>query len=114
VLLPPEADGQRFVALQLTVRNPRSRAVVVAAPGDPVTPGTFAFDVRGPEGGISGNDIASDSSTLFFQPYETKGRLFEFRVTSDLTPRHVPPGVHLVRGGYTRSWAAYDTVAVGP
>jgi hypothetical protein len=113
-LLPAEADGERWIALRLTVRNPRGRAVVVAAPGDPVTPGIFAYDVFGPEGGISGGDVASDSSTLFFQPYETKRRLFEFRVASTLTAYHVPPGAHLVRGGYARQWAAYDTVLVAP
>ena len=113
-LLPPEADGQRWVALQLTVRNPRSRAVVVASPGKTVTPDTFGFDVRGPEGGISGRDVASDSSTLFFLPYETKSRLFEFRVASELSAIRVPPGTHLIRGGYAREWAAYDTVIVAP
>lgn len=113
-LLPPEADGQRWVVLQLTVRNPLSRAVVVASPGKTVTPDTFGFDVRGPEGGISGSDVASDSSTLFFQPYETKSRLFEFRVASELSAIRVPPGTHLIRGGYARDWATYDTVIVAP
>jgi hypothetical protein len=113
-LLPPEADGQRFVALQVMVRNPSSRAVVVAAPGYPATPDAFAFDVRGPLGGIIGTDIASDSSTLFFQPYETKRQLYEFRVASELSLIRVPPGTHLIRGGYARVWAAYDTVIVVP
>lgn len=113
-LLPPEADGQRFVALQVMVRNPSSRAVVIAAPGNPATPNTFAFDVRGPLGGIIGTDIASDSSTLFFQPYETKRRVYDFRVASELTPYRVPPGTHWIAGGYARQWAAHDTVIVAP
>ena len=113
-LLPPEADGQRWLAMQISVRNARDRAVVVAAPGDMVTPPTFAYDVRGPAGGISGADVASDSSTLFFRPHETKSRLFEFRVASELTPYRVPPGTHLVRGGYARLWAGYDTISVIP
>lgn len=120
-LLPSELDGQRWLALSITARNPRGRAVTVAVPGEPgtapvnpVTPPTFAYDLRGPEGGIGGNLSEADSSTLFFQPFETKQWLFEFRVASDLTEFHIPPGTYLVRGGYARRWSAYDTVAVGP
>lgn len=113
-LLPVERDGQRWVALRVTAHNPRGSAVVIAAPGNTVTPGTFAYFVTSPEGGISGGDIASDSSMLFFQPNETKSRLFELRVTSPLTEYHVPAGTALVRGGYARHWTANDTVNVVP
>lgn len=113
-LLPAEADGQRWLTLMVTVRNPRDRGVVVAAPGDVVTPPTFGYDLRGPTGGIMGGDVATDSSTLVFAPFETKQRLFEFRVASELTPVRVPPGVHLVRGSYARHFTAYDTIAVTP
>lgn len=113
-LLPSEVDGQRWLALHITVENPRARAVVVAAPGDPVTPPTFGYDLRGPSGGISGNQVATDSSTLFFQPFETKQWLFEFRVAADLSDYHISPGKYRVRGGYAGSWTAYDTIAVSP
>ncbi|MCY7378198.1 MAG: hypothetical protein LH467_02525 [Gemmatimonadaceae bacterium] len=113
-VLPPESDGQRWVTLLVTVRNSRDRAMVVKAPGDPAAPPTFAFDIRGPTGGISVADVARDSSTLFFRPHETKSRLFEFRVSSELTRYHVPTGQLLVRGAYARRWAAWDTVLVSP
>lgn len=111
-LLPPESDGQRWLTLEVTVGNPRERAVLVAAHGDAVTPPTFGYDLRGPSGGISGGEVATDSSTLFFQPFETKKWLFEFQVTSELTEYHIPPGNYLARGGYARRWSAYDTIAV--
>ena len=111
-LLPREADGERWVSLLVAVRNRRALAIVVAAPGDRVTPATFSYELRGAEGGLSGSDIATDSSQLYLLPYETKSRLFEFRVASDLTPFHVPPGSHLLRGGYAGLWSAYDTVDV--
>ena len=113
-LLPPESDGQRWLALTVTVQNPRERAVLVAAPGDAVTPDTFSYDLRGPSGGISGSQGAADSSALFFQPFETKQWLFEFRVASDLSEYHITSGDYLVRGGYARQWSAYDTVAISP
>lgn len=113
-LLPRESDGQRWLALEVTVRNPRERAVLVAAPGDPVTPPTFGYDLRGPSGGVSGGEVAIDSSTLFFQPFETKQWLFEFLVASDLSGHHIPPGNYLVRGDYGRHRSAYETIAVSP
>ena len=96
---------------------------MVAAPGDPVTPRTWGFDLHGPAGGIIGGEVATDSSVLFFQPLETKRWLLEFRVvsaltgpdtTSELIRRHIPPGPYLVRGGYARRWAARDTITVSP
>jgi hypothetical protein len=111
-LLPRESDGQRWFTLEVTVRNSRASAVVVAAPGDAVTPPTFGYDLLGPSGGTSGNEIATDSSTLFFQPLEAKQWLFEFRVTSDPSDYHVTPGMYLVRGAYARHWTAYDSIAV--
>jgi hypothetical protein len=114
-LIAPESDGQRWVTLQVTVRNPRALALVVAAPGDPVTPPIFGYDVRRLNGGgISGGEVAIDSSTLFFQPFETKQWLFEFLVTSDLSENHISPGNYLIRGGYARRLPAFDTIAVSP
>ena len=113
-LLQPEADGQRWLALHITVQNQRESAVVVGAPGDPVPPPAFMYDLRGPAGGISGGEVATDSSTLFFQPFEAKQWLFEFRVASDLTPYHISPGKYFVRGAYSRLWSAYEAVTVTP
>jgi hypothetical protein len=114
-LLPAESDGQRWLELEVTVRNSRGRAVVVAAPGDRVTPPTFGFDVRGlPGRGMSGGEVATDSSTLFFQPFETKKYLFEFQVASDLSRDHIPPGKYLVRGDYARHRTVGDTIAISP
>jgi len=55
-----------------------------------------------------------DSSTVFFKPFETKQFLYEFRVDSDLTPTHIPPGQYSVRGGYAWRWTAGETIAVTP
>lgn len=111
-LLLPEADGERWLALTVTVRNTRGHAVVVASSGDARRPWTFSFHLQGPEGGLSTEYQADDSSRLFFQPYETKRWLYEFRVDSALTMYTVTTGSHLVRGGYARRWAGYDTVIV--
>lgn len=122
-LRPPEADGQRWLALEVTVRNPGRRAVLVAVPHwpgtppggvDPERPPGFAFDLRGPAGGIGGPMYVVDSSTVFFQPLETKGWLYEFRVTSDLSDYTISPGTYLVRGEYVHRLSAYETVIVSP
>jgi hypothetical protein len=113
-LAPREADGARYLTALVTVRNPRGRAVLVAAPGNARTPPTFGYDLRGPAGGLSGGLVATDSSTLFFQPFETKGWLFEFRVGSERSGFVLIPGAYRVSGGYARRWSAYDTVTVIP
>jgi hypothetical protein len=113
-LLPRESDGQRWVTLLVTVRNPRGVAILVPAPSETSTQREFGFDVRGPVGGRSEEDIADDSSRMYFRPYETKTRLYEFRVASELTSSHIVPGLNLMRGGFARRWTAYDTVDVSP
>jgi len=113
-LLPRESDGERWFALEVSVRNAGAYAVLVAAPGDRVTPPTFGYDLRGPLGGIGGGEIESDSSTLFFQPFETKRWLFEFRVSSDLSEHRVTPGSYLVRGDYGRHRSADTTITISP
>ena len=120
-LQPPEADGQRWLALEISARNPLGRAVLVSvSPPTGVPPGSisaesprgFNYQVFGPLGGIASNMYVEDSSTVFFQPFETKQFLYEFRVDSDLTPHHIPPGQYSVRGGYAQLWAAAETIAV--
>jgi hypothetical protein len=113
-LLPREADGQRWFTLEVKVRNAGPRAVLVAAPGDRVTPPTFGYDLRGPSGGIAGGEIESDSSTLFFQPFETKKWLFEFLVSSDLSDHHITPGSYIVRVDYARHRSSDTTIAISP
>jgi hypothetical protein len=113
-LLPQEADGQRWFALEVNVQNAGARAVLVAAPGDRATPHTFGYDLRGPSGGIGGGEIESDSSTLFFEPFETKKWLFEFLVSSDLSENHITPGAYLVRVDYARQGSAGTTIAISP
>jgi hypothetical protein len=121
-LLPRETDGQRWFDLEITVRNSRSRALRLAPPGDPPTPHTFGYTLRGPVqswspfvgGGIQGGEVMTDSSTVFFQPFETKKYLFEFLVADKLDEHHILPGMYLVRGDYARRWTVNDTVAVSP
>ena len=116
-LLPPETDGQRWFALEVSVKNSRAGAVVVAAPQDIVPPPSFEFDLRTASlGGISGGEVALDSSTIFFKPGETKRWLFEFKVAADLSASHVPPGSVLARGGYgyARHWSPYQAVTIAP
>jgi hypothetical protein len=55
---------------------------------------------------------AADSSTLFFQPFETKSRLFEFKVASDLSDHHVIPGSYFAAGSFAWHWAGFDTIMV--
>jgi hypothetical protein len=116
-LAPRESDGSRYLTLLLTVRNRRDRAVLVSSPHDPrPMPATFGYDLRGPAGGVSGGFVATDSSTLFFEPFETKGQLFEFQVGSGLEGSGfvLVPGTYLVRASYARRWTAYETVSVTP
>lgn len=116
-LAPREADGARYLTLLVTARNPRDHAVVVGSPLDPrPMPATFGYDLRGPAGGVSGGLVATDSSMLFFQPFETKGWLFEFRVGSELARSGfvLVPGTYLVGADYARRRTAYDTVVVTP
>jgi hypothetical protein len=116
-LAPREADGSRYLTLLVTVRNPHDHAVLVGSPLDPrPMPATFGYDLRGPAGGLSGGLVATDSSTLFFEPFETKGRLFEFRVGSEVggSGFALVPGTFLVSASYARRRTAYDTVAVTP
>lgn len=113
-LLPPESDGQRFLGLHVGVSNPTSQAVLISVTGNPGTPPTFGYDLRGPSGGISASDAAVDSSMLFFQPFETKTWLYEFRITSELTEHRITPGFYFVRGGYARRWSPFDTILVSP
>jgi len=113
-LRPRESDGQRWLDLEVTVRNPRGHTVLVAAPGDPVTPPTFGYELRGPSARLGGQ-VAIDSSTLFFKPLETKQWLFEFRVTLEVGRNHIQPGTYVARGRYARHYAAADdTLAVIP
>jgi hypothetical protein len=109
-LLPAETDGQRWVTLQVTVRNPSGRAVMVAEPSEWIVPRAFVVQVGGPTGGVGWEEAADDSSKIFFRARETKSRLLEFRVGSALTRHAVPSGTLLLRGGYARRLAAYDTV----
>lgn len=117
-MLPREVDGQRWLALWVSVRNPRERPVVAVTPGNGLTPPTFGFRLFGPVGnsmnGLESAEVATDSSVLFFQPLETKRWLYEFRVDTGFSRTTVSPGRHLVSGGYAQRWAAFDTVDVVP
>jgi hypothetical protein len=111
-LLAPELDGERWVTLEVTVRNLGQHALVVAFPGELLRPRTFSFDLRGPLGGISGDLVATDSSAVFFEPFETKQWLFEFQVASEMNEYQITPGNYLVRGGYAGHSAAYESIAI--
>src|SRR5207237_7917873 len=111
-LLTRELDGQRWVALEITVQNPRGIALVLSAPSDVTNPSTFAFDIRGPLGGLSTGEISTDSSTIYFGANATKRWHYEFRVAMDLSYDHIPIGRHFIRGGYANNWATWDTVDV--
>jgi hypothetical protein len=113
-LLPRESDGQRFLALQITVQNLRARAVLLAATADGITPRTFGYDLRGPSGGTSGGEVATDSSTLFFNPFEKKQWLFEFRVPSHFGGYQLLPGTYLVRGSFARHDSPYESISLDP
>jgi hypothetical protein len=113
-LLPRESDGERWFALEISVQNGGARALLVAAPGASATPHSFGYDLRGPSGGLGGGEIAADSSTLFFQPFETKKWLFEFRVSSDVSEHHITPGSYLVRGDYGRHRSPDATITISP
>lgn len=118
-LLPRETDGERWLSALVTVRNSRGRAALVAAPGDAVTPRSFGYLLRGPSGGYQGGVVATDSSVLFFEPFETKRWLFEFRVGTATALGFVGidsigPGTYQVQGDYATRWSVPATVEVSP
>ena len=113
-LLPRESDGQRWVSMLVTVKNPRAFAVMVPAPLGTSTQRGFMFDVRGPTGGRSVEDFVDDSSRMYFAPHETKTQLYEFRVAGELTSTHIVAGRNLLGGGFARHRTAFDTVNVSP
>jgi hypothetical protein len=114
-LLPHEADGARWLTVEVSAQNPTSRAVLVATPQDWGIPRGFAFDVR-PKGqaGLSIEQPAHDSSRIYFAPKETKRWLYEFRVTSFLDGSHVPSGLIRLHTAYARHWTPIDSVLVSP
>lgn len=107
-----EVDAQKFVEVQVLARNPSSKPVLILVPGDSPTPPTFAYDLRGPEGGISSSTPGADSSMLVFAPRETKKWIYEFRVETLLTQYTIPAGQYLVRAGYGKRWSAWQTLQV--
>jgi hypothetical protein len=113
-----EADGGQWLVQWVSVHNAHQRAVLAAAPGDPRTPETFTYQLWGPFGAIQGGLVALDSSTLFFEPGETKRWLFEFRSGPQLSqyanPITLPPGPYGVRGAYGRNWSVLDSVTLAP
>ena len=114
-LLPREPDGERWLALLVIVRNQRPHAVIARVRGSGKVFDTFGFDFRGgPSGGRSGGEVATDSSAVFFQPFEVKQWLFEFRVVSTPRQREVAPGRYVVRGNYGEWGRQADTVTVMP
>lgn len=91
------------------VAEPKTTALCLSAPV-PHPPG----NIHDMHEGISGFQKAADSSTLFFEPFETKRWLYEFKVASDLSEFHVIPGSYSYRGGYAWHWTAFDTITVTP
>jgi hypothetical protein len=114
-MLPREADGSHWLAVQVSAQNPMSQAVLVAAPRDWVIPRSFAFDIRPKaQAGLSIEQPADDSSRIYFAPRETKRWLYEFRVTSFLDGSHVPSGLIRLRTAFARHWTPVDSVLVSP
>lgn len=115
-LMPRESDGQRWVSLWVTARNPLAQSVRVSMRGNTRALPTFGYDLQGPAGGIGADLVVLDSSTSFFAPRETKRWLFEFRVADSLSATLfvVPAGQYLMRGAYARRWTNYDTLTVTP
>lgn len=109
---PTELDGERWVTLRALVRNPTSRPVLVVPPSFGPEGASFAYDVRGPKGGVSLIESAADSSSLAFAPNETKEFLFEFLGADTLTCFLLPPGQYVMRAGYAGAWAEYQTITV--
>jgi hypothetical protein len=113
-LAPLDADGDRWLSLWVSVRNPSARAIFVESPVVSPTPPAFGFDVRGPKGGIALTEAASDSSRFFFEPLETRRFLFEFLVADTLTSFSLPPGDYVMRGVYARRPSVDQNVTVTP
>lgn len=111
-LMPPDADGDRWLSLLVSVKNPRPRAVFIESPVVSPTPPAFGFDLRGPTGGITLTEAASDSSRFYFAPSETKQFLFEFVASDTLTQYSLAPGLYVMRGVYARQVSADDSVVV--
>lgn len=111
-LLTPEADGQRWVALRVAARNRLESAVLVSDTGVASPPPGFLYTLQGPTYGYIGGYPAAHLSQLFFRPGETKQWLFEFRVAGQPARYRLSPGWYILKGGFGRTWAAFDSLYV--
>jgi hypothetical protein len=75
---------------------------------------TFDFEVRGPEGGVSGGEIRLDPSEWIFAPGETKKQVFDFSIGNDLIANKLPPGNYTAWGGYSGYRSTASSFVLGP
>ncbi len=100
-------------AVTVTARNPSAKAVIVSLPTG-ATSWVFWFDVRGIEGGLMDGVFEWHSSSVTFQPLETKRQVFDFSIGNSFLERRPPPGRYQLRGGYGPNAAAAIVADIGP
>jgi hypothetical protein len=106
-------DGGQF-SVVVSVRNPQQRSVVARLGTPNLQAWSFQFELRGANGGIVGNEIVVDLSSVTFAPGETKRQVFDISIGSSLAQRRVPPGEYTVLGGYGVQFTAPAPLTVAP
>ena len=109
----PAVDGGQFSVL-VSVRNPQSRRVVARLGPTNLLESSFRIELRGAEGGITGNEIVLDESSVTFEPGETKRQVFDLSIGSTFAPRRVTPGEYTMLGAYGTQYTAPGTLTVAP
>ncbi len=107
-LLPRETDGQRWVALWITVQNPSDHAILAVPNGARLG---WGINVSGD---YSVSQPAQDSSVFFFSPRQVRRWLYELRVAEPLNRFTLSPGRHSLTGGFGQHWTPWVEITAIP
>ena len=101
---PVGPDGDGFLTLIVTARNPDSRPVVVRQPLESAT--GYFFEIVSADGLFRGRVPWIDAEATSFRPGETKRHVFDLRIaTGSAGGIPLSPGEYTFRGGYGRHFA---------
>lgn len=104
-LQPAEADGQRWVALTVSVVNPFSTAVFAIPDG-----AWMAWGVQ--NGVVSASLAAQDSANLYLDAHQTRTWRYEMRVADSTGLYTISTGPHDIDGGFGQHWTPFAHLVV--
>jgi hypothetical protein len=111
-----QTTSGEHLAIVVTAHNRAARPIVVDLPlaGQPDRRLGFAYDLRGPAGGVTIGVPALDRSRWTFAAGERKQQVFDVYSGSDVGAERFPPGDYLVRGLYGGQASGTLTLQLGP